>query len=244
MESIKNLESCWYPLGEAIYDYYNGNLSACITVKSTVEEDRQVPVGAFFREKNKFPYLEKKALKLCKGYVLDAGAGAGSHALFLQNNGFAVTAMDISTKAVKVMQQRGLKNTVAADIYSYAPAEKFDTILLMMNGIGLAGTLDGLRKLLAHFRNMLKPNGQVIFDTTDINYVNEGSKAKSSLFGYQNDYYGTVFYQLNYKDENSEVYPWLYIDKETLERIAIEQGYWLDIVASKDEQYLARLTVA
>ncbi|MGZ5244138.1 MAG: methyltransferase domain-containing protein [Bacteroidia bacterium] len=244
MEKVKDLESCWNPLGDALYDYYNGNLAAHITVKSSVEEDREIPVGTFFREKNHFPYLEQKAMKNCKGRVLDAGAGAGSHALFLQKKGFEVDAMDISTKAVQVMQARGLKNAFAADIYTFQSEKKYDTILLMMNGIGLAGTLDGLRMLLAHFKTLLKPNGQVIFDTTDISYVNEGSKIKSSLNEYKSDYYGTVYYQLSYKNENSEVYTWLYIDKETLERIAISEGYWLDILAAKDDQYIAKLTVA
>lgn len=244
MEEVKNLETCWYPLGEALYDYYHGQLAACITVRSNVEEDRQIPVGAFFREKNKFPYLEKKALKHCQGKVLDVGAGAGTHALYLQSKGLDVDALDISTKAVKVMQARGLKNAFAADIFSFQSPSKYDTILLMMNGIGLAGTLDGLRKLLAHFKTLLKPNGQVVFDTTDINYVNESSKLKSSLAGYHTSYYGTVYYQLSYKNENSEVYPWLYIDKDTLERIAIAEGYWLEIIASVDDQYVAKLTVA
>ena len=152
---MKDLENCWFPLGEALYDYYHGRLAACITVRSNVEEDRQIPVGAFFREKNKFPYLEKKALKHCKGKVLDVGAGAGTHALYLQNKGLEVDALDISTKAVSVMQSRGVKNAYAADIFSFKTTAQYDTILLMMNGIGIAGTLDGLRKLLAHFEHQV-----------------------------------------------------------------------------------------
>jgi 2-polyprenyl-3-methyl-5-hydroxy-6-metoxy-1,4-benzoquinol methylase len=132
-KQAQNLENCWSPLGDAIYDYYHGEMAAHITIKSTIEEDREIPVGTFFREKNRFPYLEKKALKLCKGKVLDVGAGAGPHTLFLQNKGLDVDAMDISSKAVSVMQSRGLKNAFAADIFKLQTEERYDTILLMIN---------------------------------------------------------------------------------------------------------------
>ncbi|RYD78648.1 MAG: class I SAM-dependent methyltransferase [Sphingobacteriales bacterium] len=244
MQTTKNLEDCWFPLGEFLYDYYHGELAAQITIKSNIEEDRFIPAGTFFREKNRFPRLEKMALKNCKGCVLDVGAGAGSHALFLQNKGLEVDALDISSKAVKVMQARGIKNAFADDIFDFKPAEKYDTVLMMMNGIGLAGDLDGLEKLLHHLKTLLKPNGQIIFDTTDIAYVDEKSRARSSILDYKPAYYGTVYYQLFYKGQNSEVYPWLYVDKDTLQRIALACGYWMDILTTDDDQYLVRLTVS
>jgi 2-polyprenyl-3-methyl-5-hydroxy-6-metoxy-1,4-benzoquinol methylase len=54
--------------------------------------------------------IEQKALKLSKGKVLDIGAGAGSHSLYLQNErNLDVTALDISPKSIEVCKLRGIK---------------------------------------------------------------------------------------------------------------------------------------
>ena len=79
------------------------------------------------------PNWEQKALEACYGEVLDIGAGAGSHALHLQNIGLDVTAMDISPGAIEIMQSRGVENIVHGSIWDFTN-RKFDTLLLLMNG--------------------------------------------------------------------------------------------------------------
>ena len=87
--------------GEAYGAYLNGRKDAKISVSSNVDPDDEIPASYFFRDFDSMPELEKMALLHCKGSVLDVGAGAGSHALFLQGLGCNVTAMDISDRAVK-----------------------------------------------------------------------------------------------------------------------------------------------
>src|SRR5687768_12258641 len=97
-------------LGEAITAYYSGQRKAAITVISSIAEDDVIPVAYLFRDYENMPELEQMALESCQGKVLDIGAGAGSHALWLQKKGMDVTALEISGKAAEVMRMRGIKN--------------------------------------------------------------------------------------------------------------------------------------
>jgi 2-polyprenyl-3-methyl-5-hydroxy-6-metoxy-1,4-benzoquinol methylase len=191
-----------------------------------------------------FPKLEKTAFRLCRGSVLDAGAGAGSHSLYLLKKGLDVTALDISEASVEVMRSRGIKKAICADLYDFYPTEKFDTILMMMNGIGIAGDLDGLRKLLAHLKELIKPDGQIIFDSSDISYVNAASRAASNIHLPDPDYYGTIYYQLAHKSLLGEMYTWLFVDSKTMNRFAREAGFKMELIYQADEQYLATLKIA
>src|SRR6185437_5629672 len=231
----------WEPLGDAMMDYFLGKVGTSILVKSSIEGDRYVPLETFFREHQVFPPLEKDAFRFCKGKVLDAGAGSGPHALFLQKKGFDITGIDISEKSVEVMQKRGLKKSVCADIFSYE-TERFDTVLMMMNGIGIAGDLQGLSKLLYHFKKLLNHGGQVLFDSTDIGYVSSFDRSLSSLHTPIPEYYGTAYYQLEYKGKTSEIYPWLFIDKDTLATVATENGYKCSVLKMRGTQFLGRLS--
>ena len=155
------------------------------------------------------PALEQLALKQCRGRVLDIGCGAGSHALYLQNQGHDVIGLDTSAGAVKACQLRGLQQTVEAQILSYT-GTKFDTLLLMMNGIGIVGKLKSLPTYLDHFKSLLHPNGQILLDSSDIIYMFEENEDGSYWVDGHQDYYGEVEFRMTYKTFESRVFPWLY----------------------------------
>lgn len=224
-------------LGQAISDYQQKKSIGKLWINNKYGPKEEMPVAAYFRGEDDMPDIEWMAIEQCRGTVLDIGAGAGSHALFLQQNKLAVTAMDISPLCVQVMEARGVKNAVEADIFKYQQ-NKFDTLLLLMNGIGLSGTLDGLRNLLSHFKGLLNKGGQVLFDSSDIAYLYEGKLPPQG-------YYGEIQYQYSYKKIKTEWFNWLYIDEVTLQKIAIEMGYYMDVLL-EDEfgQYLVRLTLS
>src|SRR3954463_15217977 len=121
-------------LGLALYDYYTQNSRAKLWIHNKYGPKEQMPVSLYFRKMKDMPELEKLALKNCKGRVLDIGAGAGSHALILQEQGIDVTALEISPKAADVMKLRGVKSIVEKDVFQFEETG-FDTLLLMMNGI-------------------------------------------------------------------------------------------------------------
>ncbi len=222
-------------LGQAIFDHYHKLKPSTLWIHNQYGPKEEMPVDTFFRDADDMPDLELFAVNECKGKVLDIGAGAGSHALLLQDRGVDVTAIDISPLAVRVMQGRSVKKAFEADIYTYHPG-KFDTLLLLMNGIGLAGDLDGLKKLLMHFKSLLNTGGQILFDTSDINYLYEGKLPLDK-------YYGEIAYQYQYKQLKTDWFKWLYIDEQTLTVIANEVGFDVSVLVEDEyDQYLVRLT--
>lgn len=222
--------------GNALLDLYKNGEADILWLHNTYDEVEEMPVDIFFRAENEMPELELKALQLCKGKVLDIGAGVGSHALILQNKKTDVTAIDVSVNAVNIMKHRGVKKAFVQDIFKYKSA-KFDTLLLLMNGIGLSGTLIGFKNLLKHIKTLLNPDGQVIFDSSNISYLYQETELP------KNQYYGEISYQYEYKKQKGDWFNWLYLDQETLKNIADEMGWNCEVVFDDSEdQYLAKLS--
>jgi hypothetical protein len=145
--------------------------------------------------------------------------------------------MDISTKAAEVIKLRGVGKVIEGDIFLYEQ-ERFDTLLLLMNGIGLTGTVDKLRLFLQHAKKLLLPDGQLIFDSSDIAYLYEGNLPAAD------NYYGELLCEYAYKRIKSGWFGWLYIDKQLLKQIAIQEGFLPELLFEDgNDQYLVKLTV-
>jgi SAM-dependent methyltransferase len=233
----------WGPLGRALLDYHRGATEARITVHTDLWHDEVTPVKDFYRpDEQPLPRLEKIALDLCRGRTLDLGAGAGRHALELQRCGIEVTAVDVSPEAVAVMRERGVADTRCGGLEELT-GERFDTIVLLMHGIGLVGTLGGLAQFLNEVPHHLEENGQVIFDSADLGLVMpeqfDGGLAEWRAGG---TYPGEVEYRLTYQGVEGEPYPWLFIDRLTLADHAEAADLALELVARAERgSYLARL---
>ena len=221
--------------GEALKDQFSKPPSETLWVHNSYDDPEEMPVDIYFRGEEEMPDLELKALELCKGKVLDVGAGVGSHALILQNRGFDVTGMDISASAVNIMKQRGLKKAIEGDILKYK-GDTFDTLLFMMNGIGLTGTIAGLTSFLKKVKTLLRPGGQLVFDSSDLSYLYQ------EIAFPLNGYYGEVTFRYEYKSVKGAWFKWIYVDQQTLRSLAEKQGWIVEIVFEDDQdQYLARL---
>jgi SAM-dependent methyltransferase len=204
-------------LGQAMTAYHQHRSTAKLWVNNKYGPREDMPVKIYFRNSNDMPQLEWVALQQCRGRILDIGAGAGSHALALQQLGQQVIALDISPKLADLMTKRGVKKVLCNDFFK-VKAGKYDTLLLLMNGIGLAGDLDGLRRFLKKARRLLRPGGQLLFDSSDIAYLYNGKPPKGP------NYYGSIFYQYEYKRQQSHWFRWLFIDRKTLQKIAAEEA--------------------
>lgn len=222
------------PFGSALIDFYTKGEADILWLLNSYSEPEEMPVDIFFRDEDEMPPLEHSALSRCYGDVLDVGAGVGSHTLILQKLGHKVTAIDISADAVKIMKRRGVKNAVLQDVF--ATTEKFDTLLFLMNGIGLTGTLQGFVNFLNYAKNLINENGQLLFDSSDIAYLYEDLEKPT------NQYFGEVNFCYEYKKEKGNWFNWLYIDQATLLHIARQNGWNCEIIFEDGEdQYLARL---
>ena len=226
--------------GKAILDYQTNNSPEDLITETNISEADEMSVAYLFRNFNEMPKLEKKALQLAKGKILDVGCGAGSHALYLQEKGFEVTAIDISANAIKACELRGLKNTKNGNVLEIEN-EKFDTILLLMNGTGIFGTLSETSKYLQKLKSLLNPGGQILIDSSDIIYMFDEDEDGSYLVP-ANGYYGELTFTVSYKNQTEEPFPWLYMDYNTLQNAAHANQLECELVLEgKHFDYLAKL---
>ncbi len=234
----------WEPLGDAMMDYHRGDTTTTIIVLSDLEDPLEEPVSTFFRDPDAFPALETAALNICTGRVLDIGAGSGCHALVLQEMGLDVVAIDIIPQAVEIMTDRGVRDARCADVYNLRVIEgdRFDTLLMMMNGIGIVGTVKGLRRFLVHAKKLIKPDGSLILDSNDLRPAVTPDEIAARLAVGPRTYFGEVKYQMRYRDRMGPAYWWLYLDPDMLTEMAEKTGWLVEAIYQQDDgHYLAKL---
>ena len=213
------------PFGRAVKDYWEKRTVHQLIVHSDICEDDEIPVEWLFRSFNDMPHIEQLALHNANGKTLDVGACSGIHALWLQDKGIDVTALDISHLCCEVMKNRGVNKVINADMFEYG-GETYDTILLLMNGIGIAGVIDQLDGFIEQLKRCLNPGGKILFDSSDLKYLIDDEDEMGDDY-----YYGEVLYQMEYDDEQGEGFPWLFIDKDTIRPHLEKAGFKLSVLA-------------
>ena len=189
------------------------------------------------------PDLEKKAMSLCRGTILDIGACAGAHSVYLHKKGFEVTSLETSALCCEVLRDKKLLHVIQEDILKFNH-QKFDTILLLMNGTGIAGTLAGLDVLLHHLKTLLNPEGQILIDSSDLIYLFEQEDGSALIELSSDKYYGELTFQTEYKDWISQPFPWLYVDLSNLTNAIEKNQLKLDkVFKGQHYDYLARITL-
>jgi SAM-dependent methyltransferase len=187
------------------------------------------------------PPIEQQALTLAQGHILDVGAGSGCHALALQKLGKKVTAIDISELSVNVMCERGVDDARAIDLYDEHLAETYDTILLLMNGSGIIGNMEGMERFFMRMKQLLRPGGCIYMDSSDLKYLFEEEDG-SFVIDIAGDYYGLVDFRMQYKQVKGEAFDWLYIDFETLTFYAEQYGFSTELICEGEHyDYLAKI---
>jgi len=228
-------------MGRAIWDYFHNENPEDLQTETSISELDELPVKYLFRDFEEMNKIEKKTLKLSHGKVLDIGAGAGSHSLYLQNDrNLDITALDISPKAIQVCQLRGIQKAVAQNMLEFS-RETFDTILLLMNGTGIFQSLKVIDIYLKKLHSLLNKNGQILIDSTDILYMFDQDEDGGVLIP-ANGYYGELDYIVHYKGESEDPIKWLYLDFNTLKNAAENNSFTIEKVLQDEDSYLAKLT--
>lgn len=228
--------------GRAILDYQTNNEPQDLITETNISEADEMSVAYLFRSFKEMPKIEQKALQLSKGKILDVGCGAGSHSLYLQEKGFDVTSIDISENAIQACQLRGLKKARVQNLLDIHN-ETFDTILLLMNGTGIFGTLAQTSIYLQKLKSLLNPNGQILIDSSDIIYMFDEEEDGSKWIP-ADGYYGELTFTVSYKNQTEEPFPWLYLDYNTLQNAAHANGLNCELIIEGEHfDYLAQLSL-
>jgi SAM-dependent methyltransferase len=218
--------------------YQDGGHGAALEIHADDGEQETMPVSVFFRGEEGLRGVDVEALECARGRVLDGGAGVGSTALLLQERGFDVTALEVIPQGVEIMRTRGVKNPIEGRLEDLPKTQEFDTILLLMNGSALAGTLGGLLPFLTELEGLLAPGGQVLMDSTDLLHGQGWDDGEEG-----EDYPGDLLYQMEFRAKRGAPFPQLFLDPVTLKRMAEPEGWMVDILRQEEEgEYLARLT--
>ena len=229
------------PMGSAIADYQAKGRAAKLRVFSSQFDEDEIPVEQLFRSFEEMPLLEQRALQLAEGKILDCGAGSGCHALALQEMGKDVQAIDISPLSVQVMQSRGVREAFCVNLFDENFLNKFDTILMLMNGSGIIGKLANMEMFFQKMKQILNPGGCIYMDSSDLRYLFEDEDG-SFLMDLAGDYYGEIDYRMQYKQIKGETFDWLYVDFQTLSFYAQANGFEAELVQEGEHyDYLACL---
>lgn len=235
------IDSIHDPMGAAIRDYHLRGKAARLRVMSSMFDEDEMPVDHLFRTFDYMPHLEQKALNMAYGKVLDIGAGAGCHALALQERGMDVKAIDISPLSCEVMKERGIKDVECVNLFCKQLQGKYDTLLLLMNGTGIAGKLSQLPALLNRLKELLSEEGQILIDSSDLKYIYENEDGSMDI-DLNAPYYGEVDYQMQYRDIKGEPFDWLYTDPMLLASASKQCRLQCQIMEQGEHyDYLAKL---
>lgn len=230
------------PMGAAICDYFKNGKAGKLRVFSSQFEEDEIPVSELFRTYEYMPLLEQTALDMAQGKILDVGAGSGCHSLALKQMGKESVAIDISPLSVEVMQARGLDARLV-NLFDTHFVERFDTILMLMNGSGIIGRVENFGDFFQRMKLLLNPGGCILMDSSDLRYLFEEEDG-SFVVDLAGDYYGQLDFQMQYKQIKGEAFDWLYVDFNTLSLYASQYGFKAELVKEGSHyDYLAKLTL-
>lgn len=262
MTKNKTIDIAKDAIGTAVKDYYKYGRAKNIRVFSSHFDEDEIPTRHLFRKPKSMNKLERKALQLAHGHILDVGAGCGCHSLALQRysamnktlgttsdkniskyqkHNFSLKSIDVSPLCVEVMRLRGIKNAQLFNFFDIELKGQFDTILMLMNGIGIVQCIGNLPLFFKRLNKLLAPEGIVYFDSSDLRYLYEEEDGSFNI-NLNGRYYGEIDYVMRYKDIESDPFNWLYIDFETLSYYAQLYGFKATkIMEGEHYDYLASL---
>ena len=212
--------------GRVLWDAYAGKDSEYFLRRDDDYLERDASTR-YFQHWEELPRHQRLLLEHARGAVLDLGAGAGQHALVLQQRGLPVTAVDESPLAVEICRRQGIIDARIMDANALDfPDESFDTVLLMSNNLGLAGTPEGLRRLLRRLHGLVRAGGQILADISDYTHTRHPAHR-----GYQRQniargrYAGSLRLRVEYLGKHGAPFDWLLTTLSDLRTIGRESGW-------------------
>ncbi len=208
---VKKLEKDIF--GRIYLDAYKGKTTNYRLTSDGFELDKR-SISVYIQGFKEWAKIEKRILSNLKGKILDLGAGTGRHSIYLQRKGCDIYALDLSPLAIKIMKNRGIKNTCELDWMEIDKKFKkeFDYVLMMFNNFGMVGNEKGIKKILKKVEKITKKNGKFIISTVDPEKLGGGEFSKFPLI-------------IEYKNMVSEISEMILMSPKYLE-ILLEKTNW------------------
>lgn len=155
--------------GEALRAHYRGEESFEIVERDDGFFGPPGDPALYFSTPEEWDERERAAMDRAEGRVLDAGCGAGRHALYLQERGHEVVGIDASPGAVAVSRDRGVdaRECDVADVRDL-DAEPFETVVMGGNNFGLVGTRATAPRILGELAAVTTDDARIVSETRDV----------------------------------------------------------------------------
>lgn len=229
------------PLGAALLDHFRTGRARSVAATRADGVRFSIETDEYFSLEGELAELDRVALEACRGRVLDVGAGAGRHALALEEQGLEVVSIDVSPFCVELCQRRGVRDARLFDIMkldSDSMLGRFDTLLFGMQTIGVAGGVATLERLLKRIESCLSPGAQILVDSSALREPWEGVSDGSPESG-------EIVLSMRYRGMRGEPFPWLYLSEPHLREVAARAGYTAERLAAVDSgEYLLALSLS
>lgn len=183
--------------------------------------------AAYFSEYKDWPIIERKALRLARGRVLDIGCGAGRHSLYLQEKGLEVTGIDNSPLSIEVCRQRGIKNAfVLASSDIDATLGVFDTVLMLGHNFGLFGNFQSARRTLKKLDRITTGNARIIATTNDVYQTEDPDNLRYHEYNRNHGRMsGQIRMKVRYKNYATPWFDYLLVSRDEMENILQGTGW-------------------
>jgi len=166
-------------------------------------------------------------MRFVRGRVLDLGCGAGRVGLHLQARGHEVVGVDVSPLAARVARERGLADVRVGTLAGAVRAdERFDTVLLLGNNLGLfAGEREG-RAMLRGLARVVTARGRLLawswdpYDgaSEDLRRYQARNRARGRMGGVER-------LRVRYREYATPWYDVLFASKEEVAALVVGTGW-------------------
>ncbi|EMA45511.1 hypothetical protein [Halococcus saccharolyticus] len=231
------------PFGRAIRDFHRGEQDEPLLDRDG-EKIRNHPIEEFY-----FGTFdpESEAGAWCAswldGPLLDMGAGAGRDVLYFQEQ-FETVAIEVSERLVETMCERGVRDARVGDMFALCETfdrDRFGSALAIGTQLGLAGSMQGLRRFLGDLAFVTTSDASAVLDGYDPNYEGE------DLLGYRPDPTPGLAHRVLHFEYEGEVGETLYFRLFSPDRVreaAVGTGWSVAEVRADTGYYRLALTKA
>lgn len=183
--------------------------------------------AVYFSRYKDWPIIERKALRMARGRVLDIGCGAGRHCLYLQEKGLEVTGIDNSPLSIEVCKQRGIKNAVVLACGDISPTlGTFDTVLMLGHNFGLFGGFYKARRILKKLDGITSRKARIIATTNDIYQTDDPDNLRYHEYNRNHGRMsGQIRMKVRYKNYATPWFDYLLVSRNEMENILEGTGW-------------------